>query len=82
MFCPDHLKGRVMRKMVEAADGLPIETTEGVKIFKDGGWVMVMPHAQKPECRVVAEGYSQEFAQELTADFSQKIQAIQKHNVD
>ncbi len=36
-----------------------------VKIAKDGGWVMIIPHGRKNAFQVVSEGYNKEYAQDL-----------------
>jgi mannose-1-phosphate guanylyltransferase/phosphomannomutase len=50
-------KGLVMRSVVEAAEGLPIDTTDGVRVVQpDGGWVLVLPDPAQPVTRLWAEG--------------------------
>jgi len=57
-------------------EGQSIETLEGVKIFKDGGWVLVLPDAEQPVCRIKSESYSAEFAEELTNFYVNKVREI------
>ncbi|HEY5584883.1 MAG TPA: mannose-1-phosphate guanyltransferase [Ruminiclostridium sp.] len=79
--CPWSAKGKVMRTIIEESDSESIETTEGVKIFNEKGWVLVLPDAEKPVCRIISEGYSQEFASELTDLYVKKVKSISQNNV-
>ena len=59
-------KGKIIRKLIEANRDGSIELNEGVKIYKDGGWVLVVPHQSKNSYKIVSEGYNQEYANDLT----------------
>ncbi|MHB8063272.1 MAG: sugar phosphate nucleotidyltransferase [Ruminiclostridium sp.] len=79
--CPWSAKGKVIRAIIEENDSSCIETTEGVKVFGEKGWVLVLPDAEMPVCKVISEGYSQEFANELTDIYVDKVKAISQNNV-
>jgi len=79
--CPWSAKGKVIRAIIEENDSANIETTEGVKVFGDKGWVLVLPDAEKPICKIISEGYSQEFANELTDIYVDKVKTISQTNV-
>ncbi len=74
--CPWEIKGKVMRSLIEDKEGDKIELFEGVKVYRDGGWVLVLPDAEQPICRVIGEGASEEFADELTDIYVNKIKEI------
>ncbi|MDP4181980.1 MAG: mannose-1-phosphate guanyltransferase [Bacillota bacterium] len=76
--CPWEAKGKVIRHIMQENSGDSIETLEGVKIFKEGGWVLVLPDAEKPVCNVISESYSAEFAEELTSIYINKIREISR----
>ncbi|WP_242834922.1 hypothetical protein [Ruminiclostridium cellobioparum] len=79
--CPWSAKGKVIRAIIEENDGAGIETTEGVKVLGDKGWVLVLPDAEKPVCKVISEGYSEEYATELTDIYVNKVKSISQDNV-
>lgn len=79
--CPWSAKGKVIRAIIEENDIANIETTEGVKVINDKGWVLVLPDAEKPICKVISEGYSQEFANELTDIYVDKVKNISQNSV-
>jgi len=74
--CPWNAKGKVIRKIIEESYNEKMELMEGVKIYKDGGWVLVLPDSEKPVCKVIGEGYSQEFAESLTDTFANRVKEI------
>ncbi|NLD47711.1 MAG: nucleotidyltransferase, partial [Clostridiaceae bacterium] len=76
--CSWSAKGKVIRQIIQENDNDSIETLEGVKIYKDGGWVLVLPDAEQPICRIKSESYSAEFAEELTNFYVNKVRDISK----
>lgn len=76
--CPWNAKGKVIRRIMEEHNGEKIETLEGVKVYKDKGWVLVLPDAEQPLCRVISESYSEEFAEELTNVYMERIRQISR----
>ncbi len=76
--CPWEAKGKVIRQIMQENNSEDMETLEGVKVFQDGGWVLVLPDGEKPVCNVISESYSAEFAEELTNIYINKIREISK----
>jgi len=76
--CPWNAKGTVIRRIMQEGKYKSIETLEGVKIYQDKGWVLVLPDAERPVCKVISEGYSAEFAEELSNIYVNKIKEISR----
>ncbi|NLC69476.1 MAG: NTP transferase domain-containing protein [Clostridiaceae bacterium] len=76
--CPWNAKGKVIRHIMQEQPGKAIETLEGVKIYNDDGWVLILPDAELPICRVISESHSQEFAEELSTAYADKIRKISR----
>jgi mannose-1-phosphate guanylyltransferase/phosphomannomutase len=76
--CPWNAKGKVIRKIIQENSGGEMDTLEGVKIYNDNGWVLVLPDADKPLCKVISEGSSEEFAEELNNLYASKIREISR----
>jgi len=74
--CSWNAKGKVIRQIIQENDNESIQTLEGVKIFKDGGWVLVLPDAEQPVCRIKSESHSAEFAEELTNFYINRVKEI------
>ncbi|MEV0587528.1 mannose-1-phosphate guanyltransferase [Nonomuraea sp. NPDC050310] len=59
-------KGVVMRSVIEAAEGLRTDTTDGVRVLSaDGGWVLILPSATEPVTDLWAEAADVDAAQAL-----------------
>ncbi|OQD59726.1 putative phosphomannomutase / phosphoglucomutase [Methanobrevibacter arboriphilus JCM 13429 = DSM 1125] len=65
--CEDDKKQEVMEKVAgEVANlGYTIDTTDGVKIFKNEGWVIIRPSGTEPIFRCFSESNSQKTAIEM-----------------
>ncbi|HEY2442130.1 MAG TPA: mannose-1-phosphate guanyltransferase [Streptosporangiaceae bacterium] len=63
-------KGGVMRAVVEAAGDRPVDTTDGVRIADDSGWVLVLPDPAEPLTHLWAEGTDEDAAQALLNEWA------------
>jgi mannose-1-phosphate guanylyltransferase/phosphomannomutase len=73
--CPWEAKGKVMRWLIqeETKGDNVVELFEGVKIHHKDGWALVLPDSDEPVCRIYSEGVSEEYAEELTQFYEEKI---------
>lgn len=77
--CKWNDKGKVIRRLIQENSGGRVETLEGVKVYNnDGGWVLVLPDAEKAACSIISEGASAEFAEELTNIYVRKVREISR----
>jgi len=53
--CPDELKQEIMQKIAEETHEFEVDTTDGVKIIKEDGWVIIRPSGTEPIFRCFAE---------------------------
>ncbi|NLY74430.1 MAG: NTP transferase domain-containing protein [Firmicutes bacterium] len=74
--CPWDEKGRVMRELFEENQGLHVETTDGLKIFHDQGWALVLPDADEPVFKIYAEANTSEEADALTQMYWNRISQL------
>jgi len=76
--CSWSAKGKVIRKIIQENCANRIEMLEGVKVYDKNGWVLVLPDSERPVCNVIGEGYSEEFAEELTNLYVRKVREISR----
>lgn len=76
--CGWNEKGKVIRKIIQEHYGSRIEMLDGVKVYNENGWVLVLPDAERPVCSVIGEGFSEEFAEELTNIYARKVREISR----
>ncbi|SHG92190.1 sugar phosphate nucleotidyltransferase [Tepidibacter thalassicus] len=71
-------KGRIIKEIIMENKDNDIELFEGVKINNDKGWALILPDSEKPLFNIYAEGFSEEYANELSTIFSKKIERLLK----
>ncbi|MDQ2923900.1 MAG: sugar phosphate nucleotidyltransferase [Candidatus Dormibacteraeota bacterium] len=76
VFCPWEVKGRVMRTMMERHMRDRVDLTDGVKVFVDGGWVLVVPDADRPEYHIIASTLDPVQADRLVSEYSDLVRAV------
>lgn len=74
--CPWEAKGKVIRRLIEEHKHDQVELLDGIKVFYDEGWTLVLPDSEEPLCRVYGEGYSMEVAEALTDQVVERIAKI------
>ncbi len=75
--CPWDRKGLVMRRAIEAVNKMPNELVDGIKVFVDGSWVLMLPDPDEATFHVWTEGSDKTQARALLKEYSQKIQQWQ-----
>ena len=75
-FCPWDSKGRVMRMVMERHLDDRVDLTDGVKVFVDGGWVLVVPDTDRPEYQVIAATTEVSAADPLATQFANQVREI------
>ena len=63
--CPDELKQEVMKKIATETSEFEVDTTDGVKIIKEEGWVIIRPSGTEPIFRCFAEARTKAEAEEM-----------------
>jgi len=80
--CPDDEKQEVMSKIaqeIKDTTDFKLDTTDGVKILKDDGWVIIRPSGTEPIFRCFAESDSQDNATEMA---NWGISLVEKYKKD
>lgn len=53
--CSWENKGLVMRSIIEGNRNTKMDLIDGVKMYNDGGWTLILPHPEEPVIRIIAE---------------------------
>jgi mannose-1-phosphate guanylyltransferase/phosphomannomutase len=75
-FCPWDVKGRVMRAMMERHLRDRVDLTDGVKVFFDDGWVLVVPDADRPEYHIIASTLDGARSRALVEEYSALVRSV------
>jgi mannose-1-phosphate guanylyltransferase/phosphomannomutase len=70
--CPWDRKGSVMRALHDESRG-EVDTIDGIRIPRNGGWVLVLPDASEASVNVIAESTSDESAESSAAEMADHI---------
>lgn len=80
---PWAVKGSVMREVVEAAAGRPVDTTDGVRIVEDDGcWALVIPDQSEAVTHLWAEAEDRDGAQRLLEEWAQVVERVGSQEPD
>jgi mannose-1-phosphate guanylyltransferase/phosphomannomutase len=74
--CPWERKGEVMRTIANEYAGNKLELFDGVRVYVDGGWFLILPDASDPTVNVYAEGRSNDDADRLLSHIVQRIERL------
>jgi len=75
--CPWEYKGKVMRMLSEQYRGAGGNgQVDGIKIGLDGGWVLILPDADRPMFHITAEAPDNEGARKLVAEYGDLVQSL------
>ena len=73
--CPWELKGRVMRMVAQKVEGRT-ETVDGLKVYTDHSWALVLPDASEPLIHLFVESATEADAQRLLTQFTELIEQV------
>ena len=77
--CPWELKGTVMRVMTkECRDSGKVELIDGIKVYQNGRWALILPDAAEPSFHLYAEAESPEAAEILLTQYLQRIEQMKE----
>jgi mannose-1-phosphate guanylyltransferase/phosphomannomutase len=65
-----------MRTMMEKHLKDRVDLTDGVKVFVDGGWVLVVPDADRPEYHIIASTLDPAKSQRLVEEYAQLVRSV------
>lgn len=71
-------KGKVMRRLIEETAGERVELLDGVKVYHEDGWTLVLPDAEEPVVHIVAEAPDAERADARIRAYVTRIHQYQE----
>jgi len=76
--CPWGKKGQVMRTVIKATDQKERQLIDGVRVFEDSGWALIVPDRLKAAFTVLAEAGSEKTVKEIIDHYTALITEAQK----
>src|SRR3989339_23035 len=71
--CPAEIRGTILRTLVERSKNNKLDLTDGVKIFYDNNWILVLPDPIHPVIHLSAEAENAEKAEELLEKYENSL---------
>ncbi len=75
--CPWSKKGTVMRKLITGTENKQRQLIDGVRVFENDGWVLVIPDLRTAAFKVLAESKSAEHTEELIDRYRTQVEEFQ-----
>jgi mannose-1-phosphate guanylyltransferase / phosphomannomutase len=70
----------VMRRLLEDHAGRELDLVDGLKVFVDGGFVLVRPDPDEPTYHVVASVQDEALGRKLVNEYLERVRAAQGDN--
>ncbi|HHV63110.1 MAG TPA: NTP transferase domain-containing protein [Firmicutes bacterium] len=77
--CPWEAKGRVMRTLIEETQHQEVELIDGVKVFHQTGWALILPDSDEPLFHIYSEASTPQDAEALREIYAAKINELRQH---
>ncbi|MDI7247681.1 MAG: sugar phosphate nucleotidyltransferase [Bacillota bacterium] len=74
--CPWEHKGRVMRVLAEETGDMRREFIDGLRLFFDDGWLLVLPDPAEPFIHVYSEAVTEGAAARRAQEYADRVAAI------
>lgn len=74
--CPWEHKGRVMRVLAEETGDMRREFIDGLRLFFDDGWLLVLPDPAEPFIHIYSEAVAEDAAAGRAQEYAGRVAAI------
>ncbi|NLG79832.1 MAG: NTP transferase domain-containing protein [Firmicutes bacterium] len=74
--CPWEHKGRVMRVLAEETADMRREFIDGLRLFFDDGWLLVLPDPAEPFVHIYSEAVAEDAAAGRAQEYADRVAAI------
>ena len=76
--CSNARKSDIIKQLHDKYKNNKIDTTDGIKIYKSNGWVLVIPERYRHSIKIITEGTNMETAEEICNVFANQIKKLAK----
>jgi len=76
--CPWGKKGQVMRTLIASTVDKNRQLIDGVRVFENGGWVLVVPDRQKASFEILAEAEDEGSVDSIIKTYMQLVESAQE----
>ncbi len=76
VYCPDDKKSQLLVQMATGHSAEKLDTTDGLKISYDDGWVLLRPSGTEPKFRIYSESMYPDVAKDRSERFVEEVKDI------
>ena len=74
--CPWEAKGKVMRTLIDETRTKKVELIDGIKVYHETGWALVLPDSEEPLFHIYSEASTPDEAEALRETYMARINEI------
>ncbi len=74
--CGGERMEQVLSALYQKYQHCPVDFTDGLKIYQDQGWVLILPDQYRHYIRIITEGTNMEAAEEISTNFKKQIKRL------
>jgi mannose-1-phosphate guanylyltransferase/phosphomannomutase len=75
--CPWGKKGQVMRTLINSTEDKNRQLIDGVRVFQNGGWVLIAPDRLTASFGILAEAESEDTVDKIIKEYSELVETAQ-----
>jgi mannose-1-phosphate guanylyltransferase/phosphomannomutase len=76
--CEGEQKGRIMRRLIEENRERDVEMIDGLKIFLEDAWILILPNPVEPSLHLVSEAPTRDGAASILEEYLNHIEELKK----
>jgi len=76
ILCNNDIKSEILCEIAKLVKNKNIVIGEGIKIFENDSWILILPHQTKPSYRIIVESPDIKYANNLLNQYYYKIEDI------
>ncbi|RLE50464.1 MAG: hypothetical protein DRJ31_01210 [Candidatus Methanomethylicota archaeon] len=77
--CPWELRGKVFRGLIEELRDHKVDLLDGIKVFHNEGWVLILPSLTEPVLNIYVEGVNEAATESLLKQYVAKIREMTRY---
>lgn len=74
--CDFEQRGNIIRRLIEEGKPYNLELFDGIKLSSEKGWSLVLPNNERSVFNIYTEGFSEEYADELSGSIVDKLKGL------
>lgn len=74
--CDFEQRGSIIRRLIEEGKSDSLELFDGIRLSSEKGWSLILPDNERSVFNIYTEGFSEEYADELSVSIADKLKRL------